>query len=634
MPDPTQLERTSMNSRRQEMRRERGSFFRKNDIATYEVLGRTLTTSVSRGMTEERAFIRAVEEGGGRVFRKFYQEFGKFEIAAIVFRDSALVKNDPDFIAQQDFSAFGKDSERIKLMAVEKARMSEGGIHFFIDGSGIPVLVNKKGKLTFLSLDEMKAGCGRKIKAEGVTTPFDPQTTKEFKEVSDALRDGDNAMLERLRKAGGAHSESRKESIEPLSTYTILDAVTGEEIGAAAANAKLGKNIVVVSDRLFVPEIMLISQFSASSQQAPADACAHKPAWEWIFLLSGNAREKEDLLPSVYTVCDFGRQAADGADRVSGAASPAQATGTASEAVRTFDTPAGSAMETSQRSAPAPVSNQISQIAPAEAAKALRPIPPRAALFDGFAPDVIAGRASPAPKPNLMRQFRVPVMDERIQTLPAAIPLPASQAKNRKRRYRRRTPKPAPQMPKENAGAKERKKGTMTASPAPKNKKETKEKGKRRIATYPVRISGNGRNRKERKRPYGSDNPGPRPMAARIRRARRCREEKHGARIRPGSPAAQRTRKEKAGQRPAVQKRERTRNESRERKKEAPSVRRTKDSASGTSMIAKQKEARIEMTGPKQSNQRAAKKRAPPPVLPIFTSRKARARNSSGRRAA
>jgi hypothetical protein len=275
---------------------------------TYRVLGRTLTTFVSSGMTKEQSFIKAVEEAGGRVFRKFYSQFNKYEIAAIVFRDAALVKNDAEFIAAQDFSGFGKDAERIRAMAVEKAKKSKGGVHVFEGEAGIPVLRGRGEGLVFLSMDEMLAGGGRTMHVKVVDTSIDPKTLDEFREGARALREGDRGALERLTRASGAHAETREKSIDPLATYTLLDARTGDEISAAAANAKLGRAFQAAPGHVFVPESTLINRFVADAARLQP-LRTERAAWEAFYLLPKPPDEDSDRRFGlrIYSVCSFGQ---------------------------------------------------------------------------------------------------------------------------------------------------------------------------------------------------------------------------------------------------------------------------------------------------------------------------------------
>ena len=273
-------------------------------IESFDVLGKTLTTAVKSGTTVEQALIKAVEENGGKVFRKFYPQFNKHEITAIVFRDCALVKNDPEHIAKQDFSCFGAKAQKIKKMAIREAQLSKEGLHIFENEFGIPVIEMKDGQLVFPSPDEMLVN-GQKKKIEKTESPIDPKTRGEFKKGAVALAKNDLQEIERLRKVSGDHGQTREKEITATSDYILLDRFTGDEMGAGARNSKLGRNLVFASAQEFVPQKLLIQQFHIDSQ-IQKDRY-QQTSWDWLLQISNTFRNEDIELPSVYTSFTFER---------------------------------------------------------------------------------------------------------------------------------------------------------------------------------------------------------------------------------------------------------------------------------------------------------------------------------------
>ncbi len=368
-------------------------------VETYQVLGRTLTTSVSRGMTEEQALIKAVEENHGKVFRKFYQQFNKYEIVAIVFPDAALVKNDPEFIATQDFSSFGEQAERIRRMTIKEAMESKGGVHAFDGKAGIPVLKEDNGGLVFLSMDEMLASGGRIMHITVVDTNIDPKNLEQFREGARALRTGDRAALERLTKAAGAHTQTREKSIEPLATYTVLDAITGEEMGAAALNSKLGRALEVAPRDVFVPENVLINKFVADAARLEPVRTGLAP-WEMFYIVPKGPDDDSDrrFATKVYSVCRFGQSQEEAHD------APMERQGAEKQFV-------------SQTA----VFDAFPAVAATDAEGERPPLAqhPQAMMFDGFAP-VPKPEAVPVPAKERTPKERKSAPAEPVQTITRA----------------------------------------------------------------------------------------------------------------------------------------------------------------------------------------------------------------------
>ena len=313
MPDPLSLKQIKNNLKNNPNNEtsQRNQFRQIERIDTFKVLGRTMV-STGCGMKMDEDFPEAVKKAGGLVLRKYSEQYGKFEIAAIVFNDAMLVKNDPEWIAKQDFSFFGADADKIRKRAVEEA--SDGGIHFFAKKTGIPVLVGKKGKLIFLSGDEIKTGTGTEYTFEKSSVGLDPQTRKEFEDGARALRENDPAALERLKRAGGAHLTTREKSIAATSDFTLLDARTGEEIGIAASNARLGKDLSFTRDNIFVPESVLINRFIQDSQRQDP-SISGRAAWEVFYILPKRSDDEGEgrFGMKVYSVCRFGAMTQDAA---------------------------------------------------------------------------------------------------------------------------------------------------------------------------------------------------------------------------------------------------------------------------------------------------------------------------------
>ncbi len=611
-------------------------------METYQVLGRTLTTFVSRGMTKEQSFIKAVEEAGGRVFRKFYSQFNKYEITAIVFQDAALVKNDPEHIASQDFSFFGKGAERIRRMALKEARKSKGGVHFFEDGAGIPIQKGKGGDLVFLSPDEMLAGGGRAMNVRVVDTNIDPKTLDEFREGARALREGDRATLERMTRAAGAHSQSRERSIDPLATYTLLDARTGEEMGAAAANSKLGHTLRVAREDVFVPENFLISRFIADAARL-APQRTERAAWEMLYVLPKPPDDDSDgrFAMKVYSVCRFGQASQEDAHGAPIEQWKANARESVSH-MALFDAFPQTQVPAKERVAGAPAAQN-----------------PQAMMFDGFAP-LPKPAASGVPGPSVTAM-------EKPETKRAPAPAETPQAMTRARFERHAiVPKaeaiiPAHKTVLANAGNAERKPlrrkmpeqpveygpGGMKNETMPlpsrrprrrKRKPEEKLMERRPAALVP----GNQSPRKIQEKKKGNE---------KIRKTPNGKSRTPGAATqnpkKPASPKQTKSnRPNRAAKRPEQglgTKPQAPRKQSRHKNKTA--IPQTKEKKTGTPVQASEKKAKLPETWKRRDGRETGKMRqrkmpesrntrALQELLPLFTSRKTRAAGSSGRRRA
>jgi len=372
MPDPLSLKqiRNNLKNNPNNGASQRNQFRQIERIDTYQVLERTIV-STGCGMKMDEDFPEAVKNSGGLVLRKYSEQLGKYEIVAIIFKDAMMVKNDPDWIAQQDFSFFGSDAEKIKKKTIQEALQSKEGIHYFAQKTGIPVLVDKKGKLIFLSGDEIKTGTGTEYTFEKSSVGLDPQTRKEFEDGARALRENDPAALERLKRAGGAHLMTREKSIAATSDFSLLDARTGGEIGIAASNAQLGRDLSFTRDNIFVPESVLINRFIQDSQRQDPSITG-RAAWEVFYILPkrGDDEGEGRFGMKVYSVCRFGAMTQDAAlsydADIGKQQKPIEATVMSQTAI--FDAISHKSI--------------TGKILP----KSLLPAHPQAMLFDGFSP--------------------------------------------------------------------------------------------------------------------------------------------------------------------------------------------------------------------------------------------------------
>lgn len=119
------------------------------EVATIEINGTKFSAVVPEGTKFEQALDRIIEKYGGGVATLKYEGMEGKEIVAVRVGDQLMVKGEPDKIAKADFSSFGEHAEAAKAIAIEEARNSHGGIHFFIGSSGIPIVVGNDGQVFF-----------------------------------------------------------------------------------------------------------------------------------------------------------------------------------------------------------------------------------------------------------------------------------------------------------------------------------------------------------------------------------------------------------------------------------------------------------------------------------------------------
>jgi hypothetical protein len=630
-------------------------------LETYRVLGKNLSVLVSEGMTKEHAFMKAVEDAGGKVFRKFYKQFNKFEITAVVFRDAALVKNDPEHIAEQDFSSFGEDAEKVKRMVLEEAKKSEGGIHFFENGDKIPV-IRPRGfgpgiddeYIIFPAPNEMLVRNGTWMDVRVVDTNIDPKTIHQFKEGARALREGDTAALERLRKAGGAHAATREKDIEATSDYVLLDARTGEEIGAAAANAKLGKLLRSVPDSVFVPETILINRFIQDSQRMEPQRY-ERAAWEVFYLLPRD--DGDDGFLGRFGIKLYGACRLDGTDHgeeapgvpgaagrqecEKGCAQPAKVTG---EMAGGPDAHSKAAGEQTQGGAEHASLSTLPIIKKAKMAGGLTSLPPQAMLFDGFSPAVTPQRPFRAQEQIPAQPWQEPLMSENIPKVASITPktLPAIPGRGRKRRPRRRKPKPAGLTPVRLPPRKKQGKPKRMPSERTERAETCLERKKKRKGMKPrlpaIRLARESKAKKSN----GNERPPPTLSRKRARPVKR-RSAKAAAQskgetakvasvpsriaARPASRKGVNNHETKAKSRSLAKERERIQNPagSGRLKDRNPKVRCGKNKTVPT---------KTQTSALRAARERKRKGRGAAWLLPAFTSRRTRARSSSGKRAA
>jgi hypothetical protein len=125
--------------------------------ASVEMLGRTFRTSIREGASAEDLIEKIAAENGGGVAKVYYPEFKSWEIVAVKIGDQVLVKGEPDKVARADFSQFS-EPETFRSIAIRAAKNSEGGIHFSIGKSGIPLAITDNEQIVFPNAEELRIG--------------------------------------------------------------------------------------------------------------------------------------------------------------------------------------------------------------------------------------------------------------------------------------------------------------------------------------------------------------------------------------------------------------------------------------------------------------------------------------------
>ncbi|HID73095.1 TPA: hypothetical protein EYP38_04085, partial [Candidatus Micrarchaeota archaeon] len=113
------------------------------------------STLISDGATAQQVLAKIAKENGGGVAKFYNKKLGAHEIVAIKIGDHLLVKDDPKLVMQSDFSQFDNPGQ-MKVMALEAAGKSKGGLHFFLGENGIPMAAGKDGELLFPNADELR----------------------------------------------------------------------------------------------------------------------------------------------------------------------------------------------------------------------------------------------------------------------------------------------------------------------------------------------------------------------------------------------------------------------------------------------------------------------------------------------
>ncbi|MFZ5501885.1 MAG: hypothetical protein ACOY58_08265, partial [Candidatus Micrarchaeota archaeon] len=193
-----------------------------------EIEGRLFHAFVPQGTKFEQALDRIISKYGGGVAKLKYESMEGKEIVAVMIGDRCMVKGEPDKVAKADFSAFGESASAMREIAVEHARSSRGGIHFFAGAGGIPIAAGKDGEVAFLNASEVEVGKdNRFFSVRQVDYDKDPKRISELGEgyisVTDKAR---GAMAGGLSQddLASSHGGLRSEKLMlPESKILIFD---------------------------------------------------------------------------------------------------------------------------------------------------------------------------------------------------------------------------------------------------------------------------------------------------------------------------------------------------------------------------------------------------------------------------
>ncbi len=170
-------------------------------------LGRTLRTVIHEGATVNELIEKAVKDNGGRIEKKFYPQFGTWEITSIEIDGLCLRKD------------------------------VKGGLHFYIGPSGIPFAKMQDEHIVFPNGEELKVGFGtNNIYLDKTNDNFNPEKKEDFnsryaggvRETDAARREPGKSAEDAKKEAQQSHGGARSEKLLLPKNLLIIDKETGE----------------------------------------------------------------------------------------------------------------------------------------------------------------------------------------------------------------------------------------------------------------------------------------------------------------------------------------------------------------------------------------------------------------------
>ena len=240
--------------------------------ASLSILGRTFRTTIREGASADDLIERIAKENGGGVAKVYYPEFKTWEIVAVKRGDRLLVKGDSKRVADADFSQFS-DGESVRTAAIAASKSSDGGIHFSLGESGIPMATTEEQGIVFPNAEELRIGKNiNDIALWTTSATFDPQNLND---IDNMYRDkgGTYVTNEALEQISSAHGGDRNEKLMLHDNILVLDKDTGEVMTVSEHASK----DMMFMDAPFPPPLTLEPQTFIPSIQQPDMAFDGRP---------------------------------------------------------------------------------------------------------------------------------------------------------------------------------------------------------------------------------------------------------------------------------------------------------------------------------------------------------------------
>ncbi|HSB46729.1 MAG TPA: hypothetical protein VLD37_01860 [Candidatus Bilamarchaeum sp.] len=203
--------------------------------ASVEMLGRTYRTNIREGASAEDLIEKIAKENDGGVAKVYYPEFRTWEIVAVKIGDQVMVKDSPEKVAKADFSQFPDPGFR--SMAIRAAASSEGGIHFSIGKSGIPLAIMDNEEIVFPNAEELRIGRNTSSISLWMTSVnVNPASVAELSQVY-SPSGGLQVSRDALKKIEESHGGTRSDKLFLDDNILVLNKDTGEIFTASQLSA-------------------------------------------------------------------------------------------------------------------------------------------------------------------------------------------------------------------------------------------------------------------------------------------------------------------------------------------------------------------------------------------------------------
>ena len=195
--------------------------------ASVTLLGRRFTTAIREGASAEELIEKVARENGGGVAKVYYPEFKTWEIVAVRVGDVFLVKGDPKKVAEADFSNF-KDAAAVRRRAMAVASHSDGGIHFSLGQSGIPLAMTAEQGIVFPNAQELRVS--RETSSIALWMTAANANPVELKDLERAYSAGGGLRIseDAQKRIVSAHEGVRSEKLLLHDNLLVLDKESGE----------------------------------------------------------------------------------------------------------------------------------------------------------------------------------------------------------------------------------------------------------------------------------------------------------------------------------------------------------------------------------------------------------------------